>query len=450
MTDTGLLHSIDFGTTTSAIIVTEPDGTRTEIADPAAPFGPPSIRTAICVQRYGTLLVGAAAERSKMRFPGAYRAEFKPDFGDPTPTMLGGTAMTADDMAVHVLRFLREQAQAVVPGAPERVVVTIPVSWEAGRRALMRSVAGRAGYGDAVVELVPEPLAAMAYAFDQGGAPAERITTLVYDLGGGTFDCAVARGVGGWYEVLGEPGGLDDLGGGTLDRLLLGRLLADAAAAGAVGPPPAAADDGEDAIRRRLTLQETCEHIKCVLSDQESCHSVLTEFTPLREVSVTRPEFEDLIRHLLDETVGECGRLLARLGLAWDDVDRVVPVGGSSRIPLVQNLLARAGRATVLRIVDPELAVVRGAALLGRAALLDTAPRRVFVNGRAKVVNTSEIGFEELVKLAFEHPPAGAYVTFTVTYSRAAGERPQGSLTEGSHVRIQDGTIFNVTATDKS
>lgn len=449
MTTGGLLHTIDFGTSNSAILVTAPDGTQTEIHDPASPLGHPSLRTSICVRPNGKVEVGGAAENIKMSFPGAFRTEFKLDFGDPTPTPLGKVAMTADEMAVHVLRFLRKQAQQAVPGDPERVVVTVPVLWEARRRDLMRDVVARAGYAGAVVELIHEPVAAMAYAFREGPAPAERITTLVYDLGGGTFDCAVARGDGGWYEVLGEPGGIPDVGGGAFDRLLLVKILADPAVGGA-WLTQAGLPDEEAAILKRLALLDACERIKRWLSDRDEYADLLTDLSPPLPVEVTRAEFEALIRPLLDETVRECGLLLTRLGLTWAKVDRVVPVGGSSRIPLVGTLLAQAGRATVLKIDDPELAVLRGGAILGRAALLGAAPRRIFVNGRPKVVDNAEVEFEKLVKLAFEHPPTGANVIFTVTFSRAPGARPQGSLIDGQSVAIQDGTIFNVTATDKS
>lgn len=74
----------------------------------------------------------------------------------------------------------------------------------------------------------------------------------------------------------------------------------------------------------------------------------------------------------------------------------------------------------------------------------------IVVNGRQKVVHEKELSFDEVVRLAFDNPPTGDNVVITVTYSHAAGPKPAGSMVEGNHVKVHDGTIFNVTATDKS
>jgi len=442
MTDRGLLHAIDFGTSNSSVIVSQPGGVLTPIADPAGPVGSQSIRTSVCVLRGGRIEVGERAERAKNLNPAAYRNEFKRDFGDPTPTTLAGRAMTPDEMTVEVLRFLREQAQRTIPGDPEQVVITVPASWEAGNRELMRSAARRAGYGTARVELIVEPVAALAYAFGERPDEAEHLTILVYDLGGGTFDCAVARGTAGWYEVLGEPGGLDDVGGAAFDRLLLGLIrdrLGDTVAGLLDGPT-----DDPAILLRRLRLKDACEMFKWQLSVADHYED---ELMPPSSFALDRAEFEALIRPLLAETISECDRLLDKLGLDWPDVHRVVPVGGSSRIPLVGKMLAERGGRPVLAIDRPDMAVAHGAALIGRR---DMGPRSIFVNGRGRSVHLRELGFGEVVRLAFDNPPAGRNVTITVTYDHAAGARPAGSLVEGKKVKIQDGTIFNVTATDKS
>lgn len=448
MTDTSLLHAIDFGTSNSAIVICRPDGRLTPIADPASTAGSRSIRTSVCVLRNGKVEVGQAAENAKNLRPSAYRSEFKRDFGNPTPTTTEGRPMTADEMTVEVLRFLREQAQNVVPGDPDRVLITIPVSWEAGKKKLMRSVARLAGYTGAEIELIPEPVAATAYAFGAPYAPADQLTALVYDLGGGTFDCAVAHGAEGWYEVIGDPGGLEDVGGAAFDRSLLGLVgehFGESAAAFFAGPTR-----DIDILRGRLNLKDQCEKLKWQLSVTDRAEEMLTALTPSRFFGLARTDFEALIRPLLAETVSECDRLLDRLDMGWADVDRVVLAGGSSRIPLVQEMLAGHCRRTVLRVRQPDMAVVLGAALIGRNELLAGPLRSLIVNGRKKQVRTPDLRFDEIVKLAFENPPAGSYVTYTVTYSRAAADKPSGSLLEGRSVRIQNGMVFNVTATDKS
>ena len=448
MAVTGLLHAIDFGTSTSAIVVGKGDGTLVHVPDPVLPTGPPSVKTSICVLRDGKIVIGKAAENAKALSPAAYRDEFKVDFGDPTPTTLATKRMTADEMTAEVLRFLRLRAQAAVPGEPELVVVTVPVLWEAGKKELMRAAVRRAGYGDVAVLLVPEPVAAMAHIFQDYRAQGDEFTALVYDLGGGTFDCAFAQAIADWYEVLGEPGGLDDVGGALFDRLLLGLIrhrCGDAAARVLDGPAPDIAT-----LRRRINLKETCEQIKIELSENDHYEGLLTELVPETEFRVERSDFEALIRPHITETLAECDRLRKRLNLEWEKVNRVAPVGGSSRVPLVGAMIAAHTGGTVLRVKQPEMAVVSGAALIGRKELLDAAPRRLFVNGRPRVVSTGELTFDDILKLAFATPPTGANVIFTVTYSRSNGTRSSGSLVAGQHVKVQNGTVFNVTATDKS
>lgn len=448
MTETGLLHAIDFGTSNSSIIVSQADGTLTPIADPALPAESHSIRTSVCALRNGEIKVGNAAENAKMLHPAAYRSEFKRDFGGRVPTTLAGRAMTPDDLAVEVLRFLRDRAQKAIPGDPERVVITVPASWEAGNQKLMRSAAQRAGYGTATVDLIAEPVAALAYAFGKRHDSAEHLTFLVYDLGGGTFDCAVAQGTARWYEVLGKPGCLDDVGGAAFDRLLLGLIrnrFNDTAACLPDGP----ADD-PDILRGRLMLKDTCEKFKLQLSVTDSYEDLLSELKPPSRFRLDRAKFEALIRPVLEETISECDRLLDSLKLTWQEVHRVVPVGGSSKIPLVGEMLAQRCGRTVLAIDRPDMAVVYGAALFGRYQLDDAGPWRFIVNGRGKITLKQELGFDEVVRLAFDNPPLGECATLTVTYDHAEGSRSAGSLLEGKHVRIQDGTVFNVTATDKS
>jgi molecular chaperone DnaK (HSP70) len=444
----GLLHAIDFGTSNSSIIVSEPDGTETIIPDPAGLAGSESIPTSVCVRHDGSIQVGTAAERAKNLDPAAYRSEFKRDFGDPTPTTLAGRSMTPDELTTEILRFLRKQAQEAIPGDPELVVITVPASWESGNRELMRSAAQRAGYGSAVIELIAEPIAALADAFRERQNPAENLTMLVYDLGGGTFDCAVARGTADGYEVLGRSGGLDEVGGSAFDRLLLG-LVRERFTESAASVLDAPADD-VDLLRRWLSLKDTCERLKQRLSGAKHAEDLLNELLPPQWFGLDRAEFEALIRTALGETIAECDRMLDDLRLAWPGVDRIVPVGGSSRIPLVGQILAEHSGRPVLAIDRVDTAVAYGAARFGRDLLKEQRSTVVFVNGRRKAVHVRQLGFEELLRLAFGDAVARQAGTVTVTYERAAGAKATGSLIPGRAVKVQDGTIFNVTATDKS
>jgi molecular chaperone DnaK len=447
MAERGLLHAIDFGTSNSSIIVSQADGSLTPVPDPLGLAGSESVRTSVCV-RNGAIEVGEAAERAKNLNPAAYRNEFKRDFGDRIPTKLGNVIMTPDELTTEVLRFLRDQALQTNPAEPELVVITVPASWEEGNKELMRSAARRAGYGSTTVELVAEPVAALAYVFASHPDPARRLTVMVYDLGGGTFDCAVAREHAEGYEVLGIPGGLDDVAGSRFDGEILAEVR-DRFPGSAPNHADPAADDTA-VLRRNFFLRDGCERLKWELSAASSADMLLPDTQPPVRFRLDRTNFEARIRPLIAQTIGECDQLLGTLGLEWSDLDRVVPVGGSSRIPLVGQMLAERRGRPVLSIDRPDIAVAYGAALYGRDLLTNQQPQNVYVNGRKRMILTRQVGFDEVIGLAFDRPPAGQDVSITVTYERAASTKATGTLTAGRAVKIKNGTIFNVTATDKS
>jgi molecular chaperone DnaK (HSP70) len=447
MAERGLLHAIDFGTSNSSIIVSPADGSLTPVPDPLGLAGSESVRTSVCV-RNGAIEVGAAAERAKSLNPAAYRSEFKRDFGGRIPTKLGNVMMTPDELTTEVLRFLRDQALQANPAEPELVVVTVPASWEEGNKELMRSAVRRAGYDTSTVELVAEPVAALAYVFAGNPDPARQLTVMVYDLGGGTFDCAVARGHAEGYEVLGVPGGLDDVAGSRFD----GEILAEALARfpGSAPSPVDPAVDDTAALRRNFNLRDGCEKLKWELSSASSADMLLPDAQPPARFRLDRADFEARIRPLVAQTISECDQLLGTLGLDWSDLDRVVPVGGSSRIPLVGLMLVERRGRPVLSIDRPDVAVAYGAAIFGRDLLTNRKPQNVYVNGRKRMILTRQVGFDEVIGLAFGKPPAGPDVSITVTFERAAGTKGTGTLVAGRAVKIKNGTIFNVTATDKS
>jgi molecular chaperone DnaK (HSP70) len=401
----------------------------------------------------GKVVVGREAENAKKLYPDAYRSEFKPNFGNRATSAPGNRPMTADGMAVEVLRFLRERALEETKRAePEHVVATVPAIWERGNRRLMHEVIRRAGYRDAEVSLIPEPVAAVAHAFSGHQPTVGQLTVLVYDLGGGTFDCAVVRGDGGWFEVLGHPDGKLGIGGVAFDRLILGLILERF---GTSAPPPFNESTGDkDVIRRWLDLRDTCEEIKRKLSDlseDDPVSEVLTELRPPDRFQLTRARFETLIRPKLEQTMGICDRLLRQqLDMNWPGIDRIVPVGGSSRIPLVGQFLAEHSGRPVLQVDSPEMAVVLGAAAMGRRRWAPDSPRRVYVNGHGLVVTRPELGFDEIVALVPDPPPTGPYVTYTVTYTGGRRPNPAGSLVAGQRVQVDSGMIFNVAATDRS
>ncbi len=367
----GLVYGIDFGTSNSAIMVGLPDGRIRRVRNPVESIY--DIPSVVCLRSDDTLVVGSVAWRMRLQRPAWYRDEFKRDIGRSVPFIFppenpgdtrGSRSFEINFLVAQVLRLLREQAEHEVPGDVDLVVITVPASWQASNRGQMLQAAAIAGFEHSRVRLVTEPEAAVAYAVQEHIGDQEK-TLLVYDLGGGTFDCAIVRGskLTG-FEVLGEAGGLDDVGGVIFNREIL--RLVRSRFPQEMDQLFTRRNDDIQVLQRRLQIRDTCEYVKRYLSTELNFEGMLPELAPDANFSLTRTELAELISPMLTETIAECERLLRSLDMDWSGIDMVVPVGGSSRLPIVGEMIARRSgkqHASVMRVEDPELAVVHGAAL---------------------------------------------------------------------------------------
>ncbi|MBB5083286.1 Hsp70 family protein [Nonomuraea endophytica] len=418
----GVVYGIDFGTSNSSIMVGLADGRVVVVPDPET-RGAAEIPTAVLATR-GKLYVGTAAKRLGPAYIQNYRTEFKRDFGDDAPVHLDGRRYQVHELVAEVLRHLRAQARRAVPGEPDAVVITVPVSWDAGNHDLMKQAAELAGFDPATVTLVSEPVAGV-----RGAVTGQRFfdeqTILLYDLGGGTFDCALTKGTtdAGFRDV-GRPGGIPTLGGIDFDREILTAIRArhpEQVDALFADPEP-----DVPVLRRRLGLRDTCEKIKHALSQREEHRALLSELDPPVLFTMTRDELAELLDKPLAETMDECDRLLGDQELAWDEVTKVIPVGGSSRLPMVHAQISRRSGVTVLKVEEPELAVVRGAAHLAMEirdaqAVMEEAPAPappVPPVPRVRVPKTRAVAAGQLVVLGF------AWILSAVIY--LAGARLSG------------------------
>ncbi|WP_238010082.1 Hsp70 family protein [Dactylosporangium sp. AC04546] len=351
MTDPTLV--IDFGTSTSSAVLVLPDGQQRLIKEPAS--GSYSWPTAVCWD--GTsLLVGTAAERRKRTDPAAYRREFKRDLGDAYPTPLGDRSFPVGELVTAVVTALAGRARELAAGPVERLVLTVPASYGPGdpRRDLMIKAGEAAGFVE--VELLQEPVAA-ALAPMTGAAFTSGDVVLVYDFGGGTFDAAVVRFTStADHEVLGHAA-LDDCGGRDLD-VVIARELQESG-----GEALATALDGPDsAARLRATLQlgDFARGVKHQLSDSATVEDYITPAAPAFHLS--RDQLVKLTERELDRTVACSTSLLNRCGVRPEQLSAIVLVGGSSRMPIVQDLVARRFGRPLRHAEDPELSVVQGGA----------------------------------------------------------------------------------------
>lgn len=310
----------------------------------------------------GTFLVGAAAGRRGITDPTREARELTRRMGDDIPILLGDQSFLAHELMGHLLRWVVDTVAEREGGRPSHVVLTYPANWEDDRRGLLAQVAGAAGLGD--VGLLPEPVAAATwYCAQQRVEPGSLIG--IYDFGGRTFDASVVRKTKTGVEILGAPGGADSVGGVDLDHALFRHVAAaaqldpgDPATAGASAQLLAAVVDAKEALS----------------DDVEAVVPVLLP-GPTPHVTITRTELESLVRPQILSTVEIFGQVVQRAGADPERLRAVLLVGGSSRIPLVAQLLRAELGVKVARNAHPEHTVSLGAAIAAAPRVVPAVTR---------------------------------------------------------------------------
>ena len=343
---------VDFGTTSSsASLVT--DGGPQPVKEPGS--GSYSWPSSVCLDGE-RLLVGTAAERRKRSDPSLYRAEFKRDLGQDAPILLGERSFTAGELVAAAIRALAVQARTLIPEPVERLLLTVPASYRPGDPRWEAMIAAGEAAGFAEVELLTEPVAA-ALAPTGSGAFAPGDLVLVHDFGGGTFDAALVRFTrdSPGFDVLGHAA-LDDCGGRDIDALLTGRVrtTADAELTDLL------ATGGLPGMRMNLALGDLVRGLKHQLTDTDWTEDFLTPLAP--PYALDRAALEELVRPVLDRTLACCRDLLQRCEVTADQVTAVLLSGGASRMPVVAATVEKSLGLPIRAALDPDLAVVQGAA----------------------------------------------------------------------------------------
>ncbi len=357
----GYVLGVDLGTTYSSAAVAD-DGRATTISLGTRTATIPSVVT---LRVDGDVLVGEAAERRALTEPSRTAREFKRRLGDPVPFLLGGTPYGAEALTAHLLRWIVSKVTEQEGARPDRVVVSHPANWGPYKLELLTQAVRMADVEP--VSYLAEPVAAaIHYAqlerFETGGMVA------VYDFGGGTFDAAVLRTTEDGFTIVGTPEGLERIGGIDFDQAVLDHV--DRALDGAVRD----AGDDPGALAAVVRLREECQAAKETLSQDTDVDIPVLLPRVQTEVRLTRGEFEDMIRPRVLETLAALERAVRSAGAGMDDMDRILLVGGSSRIPLVGQLIReRTGRPLALD-AHPKDAIALGAAMSGYAQLAAPEP----------------------------------------------------------------------------
>jgi molecular chaperone DnaK len=347
---------VDLGTTFTAAASIR-DG-RAEVAT----LGTRSLEipSVVLLRQDGELLIGEAAERRSQTEPDRFAREFKRRMGDPTPVLLGGSPFSAHALSARLLRGVVKVVADREGEMPDHVVVTCPANWGDYKRELLDQAVHQADIGPVTIATEPEA-AAVHYASTTRVAAGEVVA--VYDLGGGTFDAAVLRNTGDGFELLGDPRGIEQLGGVYFDEAVFSWVVSHMSDAFAQLDPD---DPGAAAAATRL--RRDCIDAKEALSyDTDTAIPVVLP-NQRTEVRLTRRELEDMVRPSLVDTVEALRRSIDSAGLTPDDLKSILLVGGSSRIPLVgQMLVSELGRPVAID-VHPKHAVALGAAHLAAVA----------------------------------------------------------------------------------
>jgi molecular chaperone DnaK len=372
---------IDLGTTNSLVAYVK-DGVPIVIRDQDGDALVPSV---VSVSQDNTIHVGREAQRrlltdaartaySVKRFMGKGRedvrheAEHFPfrvagDSGEVVRIGLGDREFTPPEISAFILRELKHRAEAhfaehgEVDNEVDRAVITVPAYFNDAQRTATRD-AGRIA-GLEVLRIINEPTAAsLAYGLDKKHSG----VIAVYDLGGGTFDISILRVEDGVFQVL-STNGDTHLGGDDIDVLLMDRVLADI-------------ESRSDAVSGASRTAEALQEIRRAVIQAKLDLSERDE-TTMNGERITREEFEALIAPIVERTLGPCRQALADAALEPSQIDEVVLVGGSTRIPLVRRQVEELFGRRPHSELNPDEVVALGAAV--QADILVTGNREMLL-----------------------------------------------------------------------
>ncbi len=339
---------IDLGTTYSAVARYDRN-TNKPIIIPNA-FGKEITPSVICFLEDGDILVGEDAKDMQSNGTGVNAAAFKRNMGDGSIAVsFNGKDYTSEDLSAMLLKHLIGDAEKATGEKITEAVITVPAYFN----DFQRTATIRAGEscGIKVPKIINEPTAA---AISYGYKHSNDKTVMVYDLGGGTFDVTIVRISKGNIEVVGTEGN-HILGGKDWDAAIVKFVCDQFIDEFDVDP--------RDDLPTKNELIVAAEGYKKTLSIAESVTIPLNYDGYSAKYTLTRDEFESMTEHLLAATKDVCMNLIGDLGMSWTDIDEILLVGGSTRMPAVARFLKDLTGREVISHSDTDLAVAKGAAI---------------------------------------------------------------------------------------
>ena len=349
----GKIIGIDLGTTNSCVAVFE-GGEPIVIPNPEGARTTPSV---VAFSKTGERMVGQVAKRQAITNPERTVISIKREMGTSHKTTIDGKNYTPQEISAMILQKLKADAEAYLGTSVTQAVITVPAYFSDAQRQATKDAGKIAGLE--VLRIINEPTAAaLAYGMDKEND--QKI--MVFDLGGGTFDVSLLEISDGVFEVLATAGN-NRLGGDDFDERII-NWMADRFKA----------ENGVDLRNDKMVMQrlkEAAEKAKIELSGMSSTNINLPFITataagPLHfDATLTRAEFDRITADLVEATMGPTRQVLSDSGLKASEVDKVLLVGGSTRIPAVQEAVKKFIGKEPFKGINPDECVALGAAIQG-------------------------------------------------------------------------------------
>ena len=352
---------IDLGTTNSCVSVME-GGEATVIPNAEGHRTTPSV---VAFSKTGERMVGQVAKRQAVTNPDRTISSIKREMGSDYKVEIDGKKYTPQEISAMILQKLKADAEAYLGEPVTEAVITVPAYFTDAQRQATKDAGKIAGLD--VKRIINEPTAAaLAYGLDK--ETDQKI--MVYDLGGGTFDVSVLEIGDGVIEVLATAGN-NRLGGDDFDQCITNYLVQEFKKS-----------DGIDLSGDRVAMQrlkEAAEKAKIELSGVTSTNINLPYITadatgPKHlDVTLTRAKFNELTAHLVEKTAGPVRQAMSDAGISASDLTKVLLVGGSSRVPAVQEMVKKLTGKEGFKGINPDECVADGAAIQGGVLVGDVA-----------------------------------------------------------------------------
>ncbi len=344
---------IDLGTTNSCVAVME-GGQPVVIANAEGSRTTPSV---VAFTKDGERLIGQVAKRQAVTNPDRTVISIKREMGTSYKVSIDGKQYTPQDISAMILSKMKETAESYLGEKVTQAVITVPAYFNDSQRQATKD-AGRIA-GLEVLRIINEPTAAsLAYGLDKE----ENQKILVYDLGGGTFDVSILDIGDGVFEVL-STNGNTRLGGDDFDQRIIDYVAEQFKKENGI-------DLKQDKIAAQR-LKEAAEKAKIELSGTTTANINLPFITadatgPKHlDITLTRAKFDELTADLVDATVEPMRKALKDAGLTVDQINKVILVGGSTRIPAVQDAVKKVTGKEPFKGINPDECVAIGAAIQG-------------------------------------------------------------------------------------